>query len=208
MIVYAQGYHKPVVADNRHSRFVNAAKIIFPLVALGLLSTIFLLSRTLDPSQAIPFSDVDVQKIAKEQLLANPRFSGVTSDGTAISITAESARPDLLDPKRLSASTVTAQFKTTSGNTYDVYANDAQFDGTKELLDLSGNVQIDSSDGYHLSTENLSANLSTSGLVAPGEVFGSVPNGTITAGNMELIVHDGKQLLVFKDGVKLIYGSQ
>jgi lipopolysaccharide export system protein LptC len=194
-----------MVADNRYSRFVGTAKIVFPLLALGFLSTIFLFSRTLDPSAAIPFSDIDIEKIAKEQRLASPKFSGVTSDGSAISVQAESARPDLLNPRRLSATKVTASIKTLGKDVYDIRADSARFDGTNDDLSLMGNVVITSSSGYALRTESLVANLETTGFVAESDIEGTAPTGTITAGRMELVVKDGSQVLLFTNGVKLIY---
>ena len=43
-----------------HSRVVRLATIILPVAALALLSTVFMLARTVDPSDAIPFAEVDV----------------------------------------------------------------------------------------------------------------------------------------------------
>lgn len=196
-----------MVADNLHSRFVGAAKIIFPLLALGFLSTIFLFSRTLDPSDAIPFSDVDIEKIAKEQRLAGPKFSGVTSDGSAITVEAESAKPDLLNPRRVSATNIIASIRTTKNEHYKIIADTARFDGTNDDLDLEGNIQLTSSSGYTLNTQQLSANLGTTGMIAKGKIKGTAPGGTIEAGAMELIVKDGAQLLVFTNGVRLVYSS-
>jgi len=80
--------------DNAYSRFVQWAKILFPLIALGLLSTMFLFSRNVDPSNAIPFADIDVEQIARDQQLSSPRFSGTTSGGASIIVDAETAMPD------------------------------------------------------------------------------------------------------------------
>ena len=194
-----------MASDNRYSRFVSFAKVVFPLLALGFLSTIFLFSRTLDPSAAIPFSNIDIEQIAKEQRLASPKFSGVTSDGSAISVQAKSARPDLLNPRRLSASEVTATIKTLEDDLYEISADEARFDGKSDDLSLNGNIEITSSSGYMLRTDSLVANLETTGFVANGEIIGTTPRGSITAGRMELIVKDGSQVLIFTNGVKLIY---
>lgn len=194
-----------MASDNLHSKFVGTAKVIFPLLALGFLSTIFLFSRTLDPSDAIPFSDVDIEQIAREQSMAGPKFSGVTSDGSAITVTAESARPKILNPQRISAKNVKAQIKTLQDTSYDIVADEAQFDGKSEVLDLEGNIIITSSAGYELKTQHLSAKLGTTGLLAKGEVEGKAPGGTIKAGRMEMMIKDGAQLLVFTNGVRLVY---
>jgi lipopolysaccharide export system protein LptC len=194
--------------DNLHSKFVSTAKIVFPLLALGFLSTIFLFSRTLDPDDAIPFSDVDIEKIAKEQRLAGPKFSGVTSDGSAITVEAESARPDLLNPRRVSADNIMASIKTAKDDLYMITADNARFDGTSDQLDLEGNIQVTSSSGFTLNTQQLTASLGTTAMIAKGAIEGTAPGATIEAGAMELLVKDGAQLLVFTNGVRLVYSRE
>ena len=195
-------------ADNRHSRFVQIAKIALPLVALGLLSTMFLFSRSVDIESAIPMVDVDPKEIAREQRLAAPKFSGVTSDGSTITVTAETARPDLTDPRRLTAQNIAADILTTSGTQFLVQAEMAIYDGNTDQLDLQGNVRINTSTGYQLSTDALRASLAETSLSSPGPVQGTSPSGTLQAGRMELSSRDGSQVLVFKDSVKLVYDPQ
>ncbi len=193
--------------DNRYSRFVQFVKIALPLLALGLLSTMFLLSRSVDVDGAIPFFE-GVEQIARDQKLASPKFSGVTSDGSTVSVTAESAKPDLTDPRRMSAVNVMADITTTSGAQFFVISDNAIYDGGTDLLDLLGRVQITTSSGYELTTDKLVANLEETGLRAPGPVNGAGPSGTLEAGEMELTGNSGSQVLVFKGGVKLIYDPQ
>ena len=37
--------------DNSYSRFVALTKVILPIIALGILSTLFLFSRDIDPDR-------------------------------------------------------------------------------------------------------------------------------------------------------------
>lgn len=187
---------------------MQIAKIALPLVALGLLSTMFLFSRSVDIESAIPMVDVDPKEIAREQRLAGPKFSGVTSDGSTVTVTAKTARPDLTDPRRLTAENVTADILTTSGAQFLVLAEGATYDGNADRLDLNGNVRINTSTGYQLLTEALTASLAETSLIAPGPVKGNSTSGTLQAGRMELRSDDGSQVLVFKDGVKLVYDPQ
>ena len=53
--------------DNLHSRVVAWMKIILPRAALGLLSTLFLISRTVDPTQQPPISQIDLEQRALYQ---------------------------------------------------------------------------------------------------------------------------------------------
>jgi lipopolysaccharide export system protein LptC len=59
-------------AIDGYSRLVAWLKIILPLIALGILATLFLVSRTIDPSQTIPYADVDVQDLARNQRVGAP----------------------------------------------------------------------------------------------------------------------------------------
>ncbi|EPX77593.1 LPS export ABC transporter periplasmic protein LptC [Litoreibacter arenae] len=191
--------------DNRYSRFVQWAKIIFPLVALGLLSTMFLFSRNLDPSEAIPFAEIDVEKIAREQQLTAPRFSGTTDDGSAITVEAKSAVPDLTDLRRLTINTVVARIHSLDGPSYGVVADTAFYDGVANKLEMKGGVRLSTSTGYRIETEELVTDLAATGLSAPGAVSGRAPAGRLEAGSMVLTSDGDTQVLVFKNGVKLVY---
>ncbi len=192
-------------ADNRYSRFVQFAKIAFPLAALVLLSTMFLFSRSLDPTRAIPFADVDVEKIAREQSLASPKFSGVTSDGSEVSMRADTATPDPTDGRKLSAENVEANIDTQEGVVYDIEARSALYDGADDSLVLTGDVVITTNTGYRLETEELRTNVEETALEIPVEVHGSGPETDIRADRLDLVIQDGSQVLVFKGNVKLIY---
>ena len=86
-----------MAASNAYSRFVAWVKVILPLLALALLSTLFLFSRTPAPNRAIPFANVDVEELAREQSLGRPRFAGTLSDGREVIFTADRATP-VADP--------------------------------------------------------------------------------------------------------------
>ena len=196
------------IADNRYSRFVQFAKVVFPLLALGFLSTLFLFSRSYNPDDAIPFAEIDVKKIASEQRLANPKFSGVTTDGTAVSLNAKSAKPDPENPRNLSADQVMATLAAPDGTTYEISSQSARYAGVEEQLDLSGQVQIKTNSGFTLQTETLITSASEMRLEAPGPIAAKFPGANLTAGSMLLSIVDGAQVLVFKKGVKLVYEGQ
>lgn len=195
-------------ADNRYSRFVQLAKIAFPLAALALLSTLFLFSRSLDPTRAIPFADVDVEKIAREQRLASPKFSGVTSDGSKVTMRAASATPDPDDGRRLTAENVEANIDTPNGIIYDIESVSAVYDGSDESLLLEGNVVITTSSGYRLETDKLRTNIKETALEIPVDVRGYGPETEIRADRLDLVTQGASQVLVFKGSVKLVYNPK
>ncbi|WP_420861859.1 LPS export ABC transporter periplasmic protein LptC [Algirhabdus cladophorae] len=192
--------------DNSYSRFVAWAKIVLPLVALGLLSTLFLFSKPIDPSLSLPYAKVDVEQSAREQQIKEPTYSGITSDGAAIKVVAETARPDVDNTGLMSAKVLTAELVLPSGRIMDIQSKRGTIDNNTNQVTLEGNVQLDTSDGYQILTQSLTSALGKTHITTAGTVQGTGPLGFLQAGQMELSQsNDAQYLLVFKKGVKLIY---
>ena len=60
------------VADNTYSRVVGWLKILLPLGALALLSTLFLFARGIAPVGEIPYAELE--EIAREARISDPRL--------------------------------------------------------------------------------------------------------------------------------------
>ncbi len=194
--------------DNSYSRFVALTKVILPIVALGILSTLFLFSRNIDPTQSIPYADVDVEGLAREQRIGAPNYAGVTEDGAAISITAKSARPSPNNTKIVTATGLTAIIEDALDGRIEIIADDGVINTDQQFVTLQGGVQILTSTGYIIDTAGLTAALNETSVVTDGRVTAEGPLGTLNAGQMVLETQngpDGSHLLVFKGGVKLIY---
>ncbi|HDR29767.1 MAG TPA: hypothetical protein ENN83_14595, partial [Rhodovulum sp.] len=58
--------------DNAYSRFIALAKIVLPLAALGILSTLFLISRDTPSGDDLPYSRVAVDELIREQRIGAP----------------------------------------------------------------------------------------------------------------------------------------
>ncbi|MEM6407711.1 MAG: LPS export ABC transporter periplasmic protein LptC [Pseudomonadota bacterium] len=196
------------VADNTYSRIIQIVKIALPLMALALLSTLFLFSRSITPEDAIPFVEGDIESIAENQRIAAPTFSGVTTDGDAVTITADFATPDPNDAQRVSIDNVRARIVAPDGGELRVTAGSALYEGGSERVTLTGSVEIQTSTGYQVTSDKLQTSLAETELLSPGLVTGTGPAGEITAGRLELMTQSGNKLLVFNQGVKLVYLPQ
>lgn len=195
------------VSENLHSKLVVWAKVTLPLLALALLATLFLFSRQIDPTDAIPFAEVDVEERAREPRLTQPTYAGVTADGSALSVAAAEARPDSATGTT-TALGIAGRMQTPDGGTTDLAAATAVMDSDAGLMTLKGDVAITTSTGYSIKSDALIANLDQTGLSSPGPVSATSPMGNISAGEM-LLSQDPKMadkyLLVFKGRVKMIY---
>lgn len=176
--------------DNVHSRLVAWLKILLPLAALGMLSTLFLFSHRIDPTKAIRYSKVDVKKLAREPQVTAPDYAGVTQDGTAVTVSAAVAQPltkaEAPDPTRpgASASGIVARFERKDGATTTVEAPQGRVDPVKGQMQLAGGVRINTSDGYSIRTEGLTGALDRTHLQSIGTVTATGPMGRIEAGGM------------------------
>lgn len=202
-----------IASDNSYSRFILSLKIILPLLALAILSTLFLVSRSLDPAQSIPFAEVDVQELARVQRVGGPAYSGMSASGSAITVTADNAVPDSGGSQDLTASNLNAVVESPDGKKTEVTATVARIENSTESARLSDGVKITTASGYTVVTDNAFARLDLSELSTSKTVTANGPLGSLTAGQMVMTQHsrddegDG-YVLVFKKGVKLVYNPQ
>jgi lipopolysaccharide export system protein LptC len=201
------------VYDNPHSRIVAWLKIALPLAALGILSTLFLFSRGLNPEDALPYAEVDLEEIAREARLSAPQYSGVTEDGAAVIVTAKSATPDPENAKRATASELHMALDAADGLRTELAAASGEIDTAAGNVMLDGGVRLQTSSGYTLTSPSMTSALARTAIAATGPVVATAPYGNITAGGMTLDAADpasgaagkGTYVLIFNNGVKLIY---
>lgn len=192
---------------DRHSRTVAWLKVALPIVALALLSTLFLLSRAIDPNTTIPFADKEIQARLRDQQVTGPFFSGTTTDGDQLSFRAEKLTTPNGQTGANQAEDVLAELKLNDGAEITVHAKLASFDIARDIASLSGDVEFLTSTGYRLKTEALVSEMSTLHLQSPGKISGTGPPGVLEAGAMLLTLPKGARSaqLLFTNGVKLIY---
>lgn len=196
--------------DRAYTRVIQGLKVTLPLVALVLLSTMFLLSRKIDPTAAIALSDrVFRDKIDRSQM-SNPKFDGNTSSGKSMVVTANSARPDPEVEGKTYGQVVNALITMDSGEIMNVDADTGIVDEAQDLAVLSGNVHITTTDGYDFKTSQLTSLISKVEGESAGEVSGFGPPGTLDAGKMFIKTDEntGKLHLLFTKGVHVVYTKQ
>ena len=80
-------------------------------------------------------------------------------------------------------------------------------DFAAQLATFIGKVQISTTTGYEILSERLETELSGLAARSPGQISGTGPIGTFTAGSMmmESKIEGGAIHTLFKNGVKLVY---
>ena len=195
------------MARDTHSRIVAWAKVVLPVTALAILSTMFLLSQDHDPERAIPYSDVDVDALLRDQRVGEPNYSGVTRDGAAIELRAAEARPDPAEPSRMGAELLTAAIELAGGGRVAIDAQRGTIDTGRSTARLEGGVVLLATDGTRVETDALDAALDRTEIASEGEVTADSPMGRMTAGRMTIRqdAATGGMVVDFSDGVKLVY---
>lgn len=187
-----------------HSRVVAALRVALPLAALALMATLFLFSN--GPRRGdLPYAEAEIEALLREPRMTAPEFAGVTSDGTDLRLTAESARSDIERGGTASAARPVFDATTADGTAYRAVAAEARLDPARGVLVLSGGVVLTASTGWRVETAAVAAALDRTWAETQGGVAATGPAGRVTAGRMRLTRSDRGDVLVFKDGVKLLY---
>lgn len=191
---------------NFYSRLVAWLKILLPLVALGILSSVVFFARDAEDHRTIPFVTQDSGAETPDERLTKPEYVGLTTDGSMVSLRADHVTPVGGDPQVLDARSLDGRIETDGGRTVTAKGVRARIDLTANVTRFSGEVQFETSDGYDLLTPDLSTRLDVTRAESPGPIRGTAPYGTLDAGSMVYSVREsGQSLLVLSGGVKLIY---
>lgn len=193
--------------DSLRARVINWLKIILPLTALALLSTLFLLSRTIDPTRPIPASRADLESRTGSQQITEPAFAGVTEDGHLVAFVATSARVDPEQSDRVIAESMTARIDMAEGGLIGITSLLGTVSDAVGIAVLEGDVVLTSSTGYRIETEELTTSMHEIAAESAGPITGTGPPGRLDAGKMTMTSdpQTGDVHLLFTNGVKLIY---
>lgn len=196
-----------MASENLHSRVVVILKITLPLVALAILSSLFLFSRPIDPEDAIPYAEVEIADRLAQPRMSEAGFSTVTSDGATLTLSAKRAAPQT---GGATVDGLTGRLVYDNGTVTEIEATTGVLDRQKANLVLSDGVRLTTSTGYTVDAESLTMGTDRSFLESGGPVSAAAPIGTLSAGGMRIsrASSDAPYLLVFNKGVRLIYQPQ
>ncbi|MEM1237694.1 MAG: hypothetical protein AAGI10_12030 [Pseudomonadota bacterium] len=195
------------VRADGYSRTVRTLKVVLPLVALGLLSTLFFFSGEVDPTQSIPYAELNIDQIVREEQLSSPYFAGVTSEDTAVVLTGTAVVSDPDNDEIFTIDDVDAQFTSQSSNVLDAVAAFGTVDGDAGTITLGGGTVLTTSDGITMRTEGLITETGSGDTESLGPVDADGPFGTLNAQHMSLKRpnSNGPHRIVFTGDVKLVY---
>lgn len=189
-----------------HSRRVQFFKVVLPLVAIAMLSTVFLLSRSIETNVSVPFSQKDIDERLADQVVTQPNYQGTTRKGEDIQIEASRATQGT-EGEAPTAAEFRGRMGLLSGGVITLDSNSGLIRPDKNTATFIGDVVITTTDGIVVTTDLLNTALDEIQGDTPGQVDGTGIIGDFTAGRMTFGTEkkDGPVHIIFTDGVKLVY---
>lgn len=180
---------------------VTWLRVILPLGALAILSTLFLLSRHPEPEPALPYARVEAEARAQDPRITAPSWSGVTEDGATLALSADSALPE--NSGIGGATALRLDWRAADGLTAKLQADDAIM--AEDAIRLTGAVAVTTSTGWTFAAPEVVAATDRSQLDASGGIDATAPFGHITADRLSLTRQNAHHVLNFTGGVRLVY---
>lgn len=181
-------------------------RVLLPLAALAVLSTLFLLSRHPDGDHSVPYADVDAEARARMPQITAPSWSGVTADGAQVTLAARKAVPGG-DDHIGQASGLHLSLRATDGMLANITAPDGR--QSEDRITLDGGVAVVTSTGWRLNAPTITATTDRSDVEATGGIEAQGPLGMIQAEAASLrLAGEGEathHVLDFTGGVRLVY---
>ena len=189
--------------DNTYSRFVSWAKVVLPLLALALLSTLFIFARGIGGDGEIPYAKIE--EIARQPRLSEPEFSGVTTTGATYAISADVARPGTEQPDDFAVEKIAMTIDTAAGLNIEITAGLGEFETQTNQIELSQLARVATSNGYLMETRGLIADVANGTVVSTAPLEIRSPMGQLTAGRLHIDTGNPDHQMVFNEGVRLVY---
>lgn len=172
-----------------HDRLVHFLARALP-AAVGALLAIMIIAP-LSPRGEISFL-LDRRKVAvvdDRMQVSSAMYRGQDDDGRNFSLTAGSAVQRTKARPLIELDQLTARIMLDEGPAL-LTANRGDYDFGKEIVDIAGPVNFQSSDGYRMTAINVDIDLGAKRLKSRGPVEGRIPAGTFSADRIAADLQD------------------
>lgn len=190
-------------AARRHSRLVRTLRIALPLAVVFTFAAITIMTY-FNPLRSLGGLPKNIgstvlhgTKITMEQ----PKLSGFTHDQRAYNLTADSAAQDLTTPDIIDLNNIRAKIEMKDKSTVRMSALRGIYNSKSEMLDLKGDIRLESTNGYTGRLSEATVDIKKGGVLSKHPVRLEMLNGTLDANRLH-ITNSGDQI-VFDRGVKM-----
>jgi lipopolysaccharide export system protein LptC len=190
--------------DQRAFRHVvGIARLALPAIALLLVVLVIAWPQLVDRGAGLiaPMFAPGEMDGADVMRMHHPRYVGQTEDAEPFELTAASASLDPIKPSRVHLDQLAADIDAKGQRDLRLVATSGIYDRDRERLDLSGGIELTTSDGYRFETPSASLNLNRGRVVGRESIAGAGPGGTLSAERFEF--ENGGEVLRFKGQVRV-----
>lgn len=190
-------------AGGGYSRLVDLLRFVLPAIALALIGLVVLWPQLIGGAGGLIapiFANATIES-TDVMLMHNPRYLGRTEDAEPYILTAVSAHIDPKHSDRIQLDQPAADIASKARRDLRLVALSGVYDRSGAKLDLAGNIELTTSDGYRFLTESARINLERGRVIGTRPIEGSGPAGTLSADRFE--IKDNGRILEFEGRVKV-----
>ncbi|MBJ3777149.1 LPS export ABC transporter periplasmic protein LptC [Acuticoccus mangrovi] len=194
------GRHLEQRRARRHTRRVRRLRVVIPIVsaiiALGLTAAAVL-------PKLLPFSALAGLSLTADGLVMNsPRLAGHLGEGRRYEVVADRAVQSLLNPARLTLEGLNADLDMGNDQRVTIHGNEATYNTSTEVLDVSEGVSLVSSDGNEAQLNAATVFLREGRVEGDGGIEITSPRGHIRAGRIDIT--EGGARIRMTGGVSIV----
>jgi len=196
---------------DRHTLIVKWSRRILPLVAILGIASIFLFEREDALRDDTFVVTQELREAATKQKITSPHFSGLTRDGDVFTVIAKEALPDGPEPDSLELINPSINVETDAGIEIATLADKGEINFEQRRVSLSGQVELNSTNGFTAKTDQIFFDLDTGNIESPGRIEASGSVGEIKAGRMQANqsimgeAQPAENIIHFDGGVHVLY---
>jgi lipopolysaccharide export system protein LptC len=206
MIATARGFGRPAGAmkpPGAHARMVRILRYALPALAASMIGLAVAWPQLIGGGAGLiaPLVAPDQLPGGDMMHMNNPRYVGRTSDAEPFQVSAATARLDPTQPDRIHLEQVAADLAKAGAREIRLLAGWGIYDRGAEDVDLSGGVQLATSDGYRFETASVFLDLERGRALGREPIAGAGPSGSIEADRFEF--QEGGERLRFMGRVRV-----
>ena len=199
--------HAPALEYRRYGRGARIAKIVLPLLAIGLAALVITWSQINPVSQRLQISETEQ---APEEIdaitMENARFAGVDTQDRAFNVTAARAIQSADDSNRIALQQPKADIGLADGAKIAIQSDASGLQRDTQTLDLSGSVTLVHDRGYEFRTTSARVDLDKRTASGNAPIEGHTPDGDIRAEGFEIV--DGGASIIFHGRSRAVFRPQ
>lgn len=191
-------------ALSRRRRFAQFMKFVLPLLAVVTVAAVVVWPQLTKQVDFLPLSFTDVDSTNAALVMRNPRYHATDANNQPYVVTADRAIQDPQDDQLVTMDNVHADLTMTDGAWWSLTADTGLYNGKVQLLNLFGNIQIFSDNGYELHGLSAEVDLTTKRVASDQKVWGQSALGLIR-GNGLRISENGRVIHVINGVNTTVY---